>query len=101
MEVERLNAIKHVFVTGGDTQVLGRDYNLTFSAVMDTTSGKVLLAIATQWDIKARHFEEPSAYVKAYKEDDYEIYLRVPEGMDTSSDELKSHGATDGGGLCL
>ena len=33
-------------VAGGDEQVLGRDYNLTFFAVLDMMSGKVILAVA-------------------------------------------------------
>ena len=34
-------------VAGGDEQVVGRDYNLTFSAVLNITSVKPILAVAS------------------------------------------------------
>ena len=40
-------------VAGGDDQVFGRDYNLTFAAVMDMTSGKIILAVARLWNVLA------------------------------------------------
>jgi hypothetical protein len=74
---------------------------MTFAAVLDMTSGKVILAIARIWRVRARHYDVPSAYVKAHKEADFEIYLRVPEGMVFSAQELQNHGVQDPDDLCL
>ena len=62
---------KDRLVAGGDEQVLERDFNLTFSAVLDMTSGKVILVVTRSWGIRARHYDVPSAYLEAYKEEDF------------------------------
>ena len=38
--------------------------------------------------MRARHFDVPSAYLKAYTEDEIDIYLQVPVGMNVSKEEL-------------
>ena len=88
-------------VAGGDDQVLGRDYNLTFAAFLDMTSGKIIHAVARLWNVRARHFDVPSAYLKAYKEEEIEIYMRVPEGMTISDDQLRKLNVTNAGETCL
>ena len=80
---------KSRLVSGEDEQVLGRYYNLTFSAVLDMTSGKVILAVARSRGIRARHYDVPSAYLKAYNKEDIDIYQRVPEGMSIPDEELR------------
>ena len=48
-------------VAGGDDQVLGRYYNLTFAAFLDMTVGQIILAVARLWNVRARHFDVLSA----------------------------------------
>uniref|UniRef100_A0AAV1UEU0 Reverse transcriptase Ty1/copia-type domain-containing protein n=1 Tax=Peronospora matthiolae TaxID=2874970 RepID=A0AAV1UEU0_9STRA len=60
-----IECYKARLVAGGDDQVLGRDYNLTFSAVLDITSGKIILAVERLWKVRARHFDVPISYLEA------------------------------------
>ena len=61
-ELERYKAR---LVACGNEQGLGVDYNLTFSAVMDISTAKVVLALAATWDVTANHGYIPNAYVRA------------------------------------
>ena len=67
-------------VVDGDDQVFGREYNLKFIAVLDMTSVKVLLVVDRMCRVRGRYYEVPSAYLKAYKEEDIEIYLESDRG---------------------
>ena len=51
--------------------------------------------------MRARHFDVPSTHLKAYKEEDIEIYMRVPEGMIMCDDQLLKINVTDSGETCL
>ena len=61
-ELERYKAS---LVACGNEQGLGVDYNLTFSAVMDISTVKVVLALAATWGVTAKHGGIPNAYVRA------------------------------------
>ncbi|KAE9302338.1 hypothetical protein PR003_g22284 [Phytophthora rubi] len=69
------------------TEEYGIDYIVTFSAVLDMTTGKLIFVMAHVWGVPARHGDVPSAYVKAGKEEGLEIYLYIPDGMEIP-DEL-------------
>uniref|UniRef100_A0AAV1U914 Reverse transcriptase Ty1/copia-type domain-containing protein n=1 Tax=Peronospora matthiolae TaxID=2874970 RepID=A0AAV1U914_9STRA len=73
--LERYNAR---LVACENEQSHGVDYTVTFSAVLNMTTAKVVLALARVWRVPARHSDVPNAYVKAEKEDDLEIYLHLP-----------------------
>lgn len=97
-DVERLKAR---LVACGNDQVLGIDYVLTFAAVMDMSTVKIILALAATWGVVAKHGDIPNAYVKADKESDLEILLQVSRGMDVCSNIIKSLGATSVSELAL
>lgn len=73
----------------GDQQEYGVDYMLTFSAVLEMTSGKLILVAARIWNVPARHGDVPSAYVKADKEASIDILLHIPLGMEVAENLLK------------
>lgn len=77
---------KAKLVARGDEQIYGVDYTYTFSAVVEMVSGKVILAVSRIWGVPARHGDVPSAYVKADKEEDLEILLHIPQGMDIDAE---------------
>lgn len=77
---------KAKLVAHGDEQVYGVDYTYTNSAAMEMVSGKIILAVPKIWGVPAQHGDVPSAYVKAKKEDDLEVLLHIPQGME--SDEM-------------
>ncbi|KAE8985246.1 hypothetical protein PR001_g22945 [Phytophthora rubi] len=74
-------------VVCGNEQEYGIDYIVTFSAVLDMTTGKLIFVMAHVWGVPARHGDVPSAYVKAGKEEGLEIYFYIPDGMEIP-DEL-------------
>ncbi|OWZ16104.1 Methylmalonate-semialdehyde dehydrogenase [Phytophthora megakarya] len=82
-------------VACGDEQVLGVNYTLTFAAVLEMTSGKVIFAFARIWGVRARHGDVPNAYVKAMTEEGIEIVLVIPKGMDISKETMADLGAND------
>ncbi|KAK1947703.1 hypothetical protein P3T76_001713 [Phytophthora citrophthora] len=51
-----------------DNRKFGVDYNITFAAVIDMSSVKLILALANRWQVPAKHGDVPNAYVKAEKE---------------------------------
>ena len=90
-ELERLKAR---LVACGNEQVLEVDYGLTFAAVIDLSTVKVVLAFAASWRVPAKHGDIPKAYVKADKAAHLRIYLQLPRGMSMSDATLREHGAT-------
>ena len=62
-----LEPYKARLVACGNEQVCGRDYNVTFAAVMEMSSVKLILALARVWRVPAQHGDIPNAYVKADK----------------------------------
>ena len=66
----------------GNEQVFGVDYQLTFTAVMDMSTVKVILALAATWGVPAKHGDIPNAYVKAEQEAHLEILLACSPGYE-------------------
>lgn len=86
-EISRLKAR---LVACGNEQVFGVDYLMTFAAVMEISTVKVILALAITWGVPAKHGDIPNAYVKANKEEHLDIFLSVPVGMEISEETLRS-----------
>ena len=61
-DIERYKAR---LVVCGNEQVFGVDFNLTFAAVMDLSTVKMILLLSRRWKVPARHGDVPNAYVKA------------------------------------
>ena len=90
-----LECLKARLVTCGNEQVFGVDYQLTFAAVMDMSTVKVILALSAIWGVPAKHGDIPNAYVKAEKESHLEILVHIPQAMEVSEETLKTIGATN------
>ncbi|KAE9207773.1 hypothetical protein PF004_g16945 [Phytophthora fragariae] len=88
-------------VVCGNEQEYGIDYIVTFSAVLDLTTGKLIFVMAHVWEVPAHHGDVPSAYVKADKEEGLEIYLYIPDGMEISDKLLALLGVKHKGQLAL
>lgn len=67
----------------GFTQIQGIDYMETFSHVVKTNSIKVLLALATQYDLEIHQLDVKTAFLNGYIEED--IYMTIPEGFSLPS----------------
>ena len=65
-------------VARGDRQVVGEDYLMTFSTVMEINNLKVILVMSQIWNVSARHGDVTSAYPRAQTEDEYEYILKYP-----------------------
>ncbi len=75
-------------VACGNEQVYGRHYDVVFSAVVDMTVIKLLLAIVATWNVDAIHANAPNAYVQAELGDDYDLYMALPRGMRLTKEML-------------
>lgn len=96
--IERLIA---QLVACGNEQKFGVNYCITFPAVMDMGSVKIILCLARKWRVPAKHGYVPNAYVKADKEAELDVYVRVPQGM-AISEAIKSRlGVTSDRALVL
>ncbi|KAG3233082.1 hypothetical protein PI124_g21839 [Phytophthora idaei] len=84
--IERLKAR---LVACGNDQIFGVNYSVTFAAVIVMTSVKIILALARKWDVPAKHGDVPNAYVK---EEDLDIYMRIPQGMEITDEMRKELG---------
>ncbi|POM64836.1 Integrase catalytic core protein [Phytophthora palmivora] len=87
--IERL---KGRLVACRNEQTFGVNYSVTFAAVIDMTSVKVIFVLARKWRVSAKHGDVLNAYVKADKEEDLRIYIKVPQGMKISEEILKKLG---------
>ena len=74
---------------------MGIDYTLTFAAVTELGTVNIILVLSRRWKVLARHGDDPKAYVKAEKEKELAIYMRVPSGMKIQDDTLEQHGVKD------
>ena len=83
---------RQVLLHVATNKLLGVDYTLTFAAVMDLGIVKVILVLSRRWNVPAQHGDILSAYVKAEKEKDLDIYMNVPCGMQDAQDVLKQLG---------
>ena len=88
-------------VACGNEQGFGRDYNITFAAVMYMSSVKIILALARKWRVPAKHGDIPNAYVKAEKEPELRAFLRIPQGMKIRREVYENLGATRANELVL
>ena len=75
-------------VACGNKQLFGVDYTLTFAAVMELETVKVILVSSRRWNIPARHLDVPNTYVKADQEEDLEIYMQIPKAMQVVQNTL-------------
>ncbi|GMG14877.1 unnamed protein product [Phytophthora fragariaefolia] len=96
--IERLKAR---LVACGNEQEFGVNDHITFAAVIDLTSVKLILALAQKWRVPAKHGDVPNAYVKAVKEAGLTIYIHPPQGMVISEEVLKLLGVESAKELVL
>uniref|UniRef100_A0AAV1T2Z2 Reverse transcriptase Ty1/copia-type domain-containing protein n=1 Tax=Peronospora matthiolae TaxID=2874970 RepID=A0AAV1T2Z2_9STRA len=96
-----LEWLKARLVACGNELVLNVDYTLTFAAVMDLSTFKVILALAATCGVTAKHGDIPNAYVKADKEPHLRIYLQMPHGMPVSKETLRAQGVSNASELVL
>ena len=76
MLMRRLNVFRARLVACGNEQIYGVDYGLTFSAVMELSTMKMILVFAMRLGVPARHGDIPNTYVKANKEEHLDIFWR-------------------------
>uniref|UniRef100_A0AAV1VF53 Reverse transcriptase Ty1/copia-type domain-containing protein n=1 Tax=Peronospora matthiolae TaxID=2874970 RepID=A0AAV1VF53_9STRA len=70
-------------------QVFRIDYTLTFAAVMDLSTVKLILVLSRRWNVPARHGDVPNAFVKAEKEEHLDIYMKASKGMVVKKKSMK------------
>ncbi|GMF16750.1 unnamed protein product [Phytophthora fragariaefolia] len=96
-----LERLKARLVACGNEQEFGVNYGITFAAVIEITSVKLILALERKWGVPAKHGYDPNAYVKAEKEAELNIYLRIPQGMVLPRELLEKLGVTNTNELVL
>ncbi|KAE9324368.1 hypothetical protein PR003_g16747 [Phytophthora rubi] len=82
-------------------QEFGVDYSVTFSAVIEMSSVKRIFVLARKWRVPATHGDVPNAFVKAEKEAELDIFLRLPRGMVIPKDVRRRLGVTNNSELML
>jgi hypothetical protein len=96
-----LERLKARLVACGNEQEFGINYGITFAAVIEMTSVKLILVLARKWRVPAKHGDVPNAYVKAEQEAELDIYLRLPQGMVLPKELLVKLGVTSPNELVL
>ncbi|GMF59553.1 unnamed protein product [Phytophthora fragariaefolia] len=96
-----LERLKARLVACGNEQEFGINYGITFTAVIGMTSVKLILVLARKWGVPAKHGDVPNAYVKAEKEAELDIYLRIPQGMVLPKEQFEKPGVPSPNELVL
>ena len=81
--------MKARLVACGNQQGLGVNYGITFATVIDMSRVKLIFALARKWKVPAKQGDVPNSYVKANKEANLYIYIRILQGM-IVSEEVKN-----------
>lgn len=97
-DIERYKAR---LVVCGNEKVFGVDYNLTFAAVMDLVTLTIIFVIFRRLNVPACHGDVPSAYVKEEKEQDLNIFMKVPRGTHITTKELQGFGVQSSDEIAL
>lgn len=63
--------------------------------LMDISTVKGVLALASTWGVPAKHGNIPNAYVKAEKVAHLRIFMHVPKGMTVDQETVKKVGVDD------
>ncbi|KAG2786367.1 hypothetical protein PC129_g17998 [Phytophthora cactorum] len=58
------------------------------------TSVKIILVLTRKWRVPEKHGDVLNTYVKADKEEELRIFIRIPKGMEISEEMLKRLGVT-------
>ena len=75
-------------VACGNEQLFGVDYTLTYATVMELGTFKINLVLSRRWKVPARHGDVPNAYVKADQEENLDIYMMIPGGVQVAQEAL-------------
>ncbi|POM72769.1 mitochondrial protein [Phytophthora palmivora] len=65
----------------GDRE-FGVNYSVMFASVIEMSGVKLIPVLARKWHVPAKRGDVPNAYVKAKKESELTIYIRIPQGME-------------------
>jgi hypothetical protein len=79
-----IDKYKARLVARGFTQIQGVDYFETFSPMVKLNSIKILLALATQYDLEIHQLDVKTAFLNEHIEKD--IYMSIPEGLPSNPD---------------
>ncbi|KAG3006392.1 hypothetical protein PC120_g17375 [Phytophthora cactorum] len=89
-----IKRLKARLVACGNKQEFGVNYSITFAVVIKMSSVKIIRVLARKWRVPAKLGDVPNAYVKADKEEELRIFIRIPKGMEISEEMLKRLGVT-------
>ena len=81
IEGGKLVKLKARLVAQGFGQVYGVDYLDTFSPVVSFTGFRLLIALGSLVGMKIFHADIANAYLKAYMDDEFKVYMRQPDGF--------------------
>ncbi|POM69505.1 Retrotransposon 4 protein [Phytophthora palmivora] len=88
--------LKARLVACENDQIFGVNYSVTFAAVIDMSSVKLILALTRKWHVPVKHGDVPNAFVKADKGEILRIYIRMSQGMEIPEEILKGLGVETG-----
>jgi len=77
-----LDKLKSRLVALGNRQVYGIDYTNTYAPVAQHETVKLVLTIIAGFDFEAECLDVCSAFLGSPHEEGYEVYLRMPQGVD-------------------
>ena len=75
----RKNDLKSRLVAQGFSQIPGQDFNETYSPTIRFTTIRLILALASRYDLELRQINIKGAYLNGILEED--IYMHQPEGF--------------------
>jgi len=81
-----LNKYKGRLVVHGFTQIQGIDYIETFTHVVKLNCIKVLLALATQYDLEIHQLDDKTTFLNGFLEKD--IYIAILHGLSIYSTQI-------------
>ena len=88
-----IERFKSRIVACGNEQIEGESFNLKFAPTLGISTVMLILNVAIYYDQPARNGDVPNAYPRADTEEEFDIYIELPQGFEVSEETMECIGA--------
>ena len=87
-----IERFKSRIVACGNEQIEGESFNLKFAPTLGISTVMLILNVAIYYDQPARNGDVPNAYPRADTEEEFDIYIELPQGFEVNEETMERIG---------